>query len=215
MLSTRICPSCQINKSSSEFTKCVNTSFGLQIYCKVCVKQKRKYIETNCSNCGESKLRRRDQVKRWDGRCYSCAQKVATNIPERKLRTSKNARKQVLRQGGIPNAHHFTSEEVRGAANCKWKGGITAGNVRERTSTEATNWRKAILIRDKFTCQLCGQIGHKLQAHHKKEWANFKELRYDLDNGVTLCEDCHKNKAHRGSWRNIPTDWEILEKERI
>ena len=43
--------------------------------------------------------------------------------------------------------------------------------------------------------------------------ANFKELRYEVSNGATLCEKCHLNKAHNGSWKNKPVEWDILIKQ--
>ena len=53
-------------------------------------------------------------------------------------------------------------------------------------------WSKQIMERDKYTCQICNQHGGKLNAHHLNGWNAFPEQRFDLDNGVTLCTDCHK-----------------------
>jgi len=53
-------------------------------------------------------------------------------------------------------------------------------------------WRKAILKRDNFTCQVCGKRGGKLNAHHLNNFSEFKELRYKLNNGITLCKNCHE-----------------------
>lgn len=55
-----------------------------------------------------------------------------------------------------------------------------------------SQWRKAIFERDNYTCQQCGKCGGRLNAHHIKEWKNFPELRYALENGITLCATCHK-----------------------
>ena len=57
-------------------------------------------------------------------------------------------------------------------------------------------WRTEVYIRDNFTCQICGSRGD-IQAHHIKQWANHPELRYDINNGVTLCKKCHK-ELHKG-----------------
>lgn len=61
-----------------------------------------------------------------------------------------------------------------------------------RSSAEYKLWRASVFSRDDFTCQLCGLRGVRLNAHHIKSYANHRELRYDVSNGVTLCEPCHK-----------------------
>jgi transposase len=53
-------------------------------------------------------------------------------------------------------------------------------------------WRKSVLKRDNFTCQVCGKHGGKLNAHHLNNFSEFKELRYELSNGITLCKNCHE-----------------------
>lgn len=57
---------------------------------------------------------------------------------------------------------------------------------------EYKRWRKAVFERDNYTCQMCGKRGEYLQADHIMPWALFPELRYDVDNGRTLCIPCHK-----------------------
>jgi len=53
-------------------------------------------------------------------------------------------------------------------------------------------WRSDVFQRDNWTCQTCGEKGIKLEPHHIKGWAKYEELRYELDNGVTLCYECHQ-----------------------
>ena len=53
-------------------------------------------------------------------------------------------------------------------------------------------WSNSIMTRDDYTCQICNKHGCKLNAHHLNGWNAFPEQRFDLDNGVTLCTDCHK-----------------------
>lgn len=50
-------------------------------------------------------------------------------------------------------------------------------------------WRRAVIERD-LKCVRCGRDSN-LHAHHKKSYSENPKLRYDLDNGETLCADCH------------------------
>ena len=87
---------------------------------------------------------------------------------------------------------------ARHLARCKgdkhwnWRGGITTPNESERRHTQYKGWRIAIFERDEYTCQVCGEFGCYLNAHHIKSFAEYPRLRLDLDNGIALCGDCHE-----------------------
>ena len=52
---------------------------------------------------------------------------------------------------------------------------------------------KGVYERDNYTCVCCGDDkGGNLNAHHLNGYNWDKEHRTDINNGVTLCEDCHK-----------------------
>jgi hypothetical protein len=72
-----------------------------------------------------------------------------------------------------------------------WKGGITPLNERIRKSLEYKQWIKSVFKRDNYTCQKCFNIGNKLQTHHIKSFSTNPELRFIVDNGITLCKKCH------------------------
>lgn len=50
-------------------------------------------------------------------------------------------------------------------------------------------WRKSVIKRDK-KCQACAET-EELRAHHIVPWSIDKNKRYDIDNGIVLCEQCH------------------------
>ena len=79
----------------------------------------------------------------------------------------------------------------------RWRGFCGEDSVLVRRSVEYKRWRDAVYERDGYTCQMCGQRGGKLNAHHIKPFAKYPELRTVVDNGITLCERCHKEE-HRG-----------------
>lgn len=55
-------------------------------------------------------------------------------------------------------------------------------------------FRKDVLKRDKKTCQMPNcKKKIKLQVHHIKRWSSASSLRYDIENGITLCKECHKS----------------------
>ncbi len=82
-----------------------------------------------------------------------------------------------------------------GPNNPNWKGGIKTEHQRTRNHKSYKEWRTAVYKRDNYTCQDCGQIGGHLHAHHIKDFSKHKELRLDVNNGRTLCIDCH-SKHH-------------------
>jgi 5-methylcytosine-specific restriction endonuclease McrA len=76
-----------------------------------------------------------------------------------------------------------------------------------RLSPRYNQWRSDVFQRDNWTCQTCGIRGYNLEAHHSMvgftkllktnnintyDDALKCEALWELDNGVTLCEDCHK-----------------------
>lgn len=63
---------------------------------------------------------------------------------------------------------------------------------RDMFNGEIKKWRNAIYKRDNYTCGKCGNVGHKLNAHHLNSWNTHESERFDLDNGQTLCKTCHK-----------------------
>lgn len=78
-----------------------------------------------------------------------------------------------------------------------WKGGIATVNDSIRKSLEYTNWRDTIFERDKYTCNDCNIVGTRLVVHHliPLNYILYKDLDilYDTNNGLTLCEECHKD----------------------
>jgi hypothetical protein len=83
--------------------------------------------------------------------------------------------------------------QTTGEKNPNWKGGTSKGYRKGyRDNLEYKKWRASVFKRDDYTCQICGITGVYITAHHTKSWAKYPELRHEVSNGITLCEDCHK-----------------------
>lgn len=68
-----------------------------------------------------------------------------------------------------------------------------------RATPENNQWRNLVFERDGYTCQCCGARNQKgrgssivLEAHHIESWSDRPELRYEVSNGITLCNLCHR-----------------------
>lgn len=72
-----------------------------------------------------------------------------------------------------------------------FKGAENDENRLQRNSSEMKKWRLSVFERDKYTCQICGNVGGTLNAHHIKPFSLYPDLRFSTDNGITLCNRCH------------------------
>ena len=83
------------------------------------------------------------------------------------------------------------SEHNRGENNPAWKGGKTPERKLLYNRPEYKIWRVSVFERDGYRCLICGKVGGVINAHHIKNWRDYPELRYSVDNGMTMCEECH------------------------
>jgi len=105
-------------------------------------------------------------------------------------------------KGNVPWNKGKNWPEMRGANHPNWKGGKPKTNRRETMDYETyrkyLDWQKAVFARDNWECQFCGKHGGVLHADHIKSWAKHPELRFDIDNGRTLCPPCHTTTESYG-----------------
>lgn len=101
-----------------------------------------------------------------------------------------------FKNGQIPWNYGLTVENdkrlAHGDRSGTWKGGVTPINLKIRKSSKYKKWRTQVFERDDYTCTICKDRGVALNADHIKPFSTHPELRFELDNGRTLCVDCHK-----------------------
>ena len=101
-----------------------------------------------------------------------------------------------FKKGDVSYWKGKSNPNFAGPNNPKWKGGVTPEHLKVRWSVKNKNFRNEIFKRDNYTCKFCGRCrkaGDRviLNVHHLKPFAIHKELRFDKNNVITLCLECH------------------------
>lgn len=136
--------------------------------------------------------KKREDIKRLhlDGRYSSPETRHKMGSANRGKRLSIETRKKL-------------SDSHKKIINWNWRGGdCRTQDKKIRQSIEYKLWREAVFQRDDWTCQICKNRGGELNADHIKSFSTHFELRFNIDNGRTLCIDCHKKTPNYGG-KNI------------
>src|ERR1700728_482460 len=86
------------------------------------------------------------------------------------------------------------SERQRGSGHWNWQGGRTPLSLKDRRGVSYKVWRLQVFERDDYRCFDCGERGGDLEAHHIYPFALFPRLRFAIENGITLCRQCHRKR---------------------
>ena len=172
------------------------------------IKHWNKYTtETICCSCGVKFQAYIYNLKRgWGKYCTrSCSKKNNSNrtghtfTAEQRVRISTTLKKK-YEQGLIVSP--FVNVKY-GEESPNWRGGKTKVGQMLRRDLSYKKWRIGVLERDDYTCQMCNKRGGKLQVDHIKRFADFPELRLELNNGRTLCIPCHKTTGTWGASKKL------------
>lgn len=79
----------------------------------------------------------------------------------------------------------------------------------ERNDMAYKDWRRNVWLRDDFKCRIANQdCKGRLETHHILGWTAFPELRYEVKNGITLCNFHHPRK--KADERNLVSVFQKL-----
>jgi len=108
--------------------------------------------------------------------------------------------------------NNWPTGEVQGEIERRLKGAIVLSSLlrkrkgsqkvktkRKRDSLLLQYWAALVKHRDGYKCTQC-KSEVELHAHHIKQYKDHPELRLDLNNGLTLCANCHR-KHHKENGR--------------
>lgn len=158
---------------------------------------KKKKVELKCDWCNLVFKKYFSMVKPYKRHFCSkhCRAKYTGDKLSKSLEYKESQRQLIKSKGNKPPLHE-------GENHWNWKGGIS----KESRGQDYfyIQWRKDVLAKDSFICQICGKKGGDLSAHHIKSWSSFPSLRYDIANGLCLHYDCHMKLHGLGkgtSWK--------------
>lgn len=87
-------------------------------------------------------------------------------------------------------------ERMSGANNPAWiedRNALAKKQIRNDYSY--IDWRRNVWLRDNFKCRIANQnCNGRIEAHHILGWTLYPELRYEINNGITLCHAHHPRK---------------------
>lgn len=117
-----------------------------------------------------------------------------------KTRSEDTNKKISLSKKGIPISDEHKKrigDAIRGEKSCKWiKDRSKLSKKRNNQQDYAyKDWRKKVWSRDGFRCKINNNdCFGRIEAHHILPWRDFYDLRYDMNNGITLCVFHHPRK---------------------
>lgn len=185
---------------------------------------KRKLILVECQECHKEFVMARGRVEKRHEQygmhlCTSCSKKgnrnpfIGKKFSEEQRNELSEIRVAYYNDAELGEQRRCdVSKRTTGEKNPMYKG----AELRSDYTWRNKSFRMKVLKRDNYTCQKCyiRKQESELEAHHK-DGCNWNiDKRLDIDNGVTLCVDCHK-MFHRlyGYGNNTVQQFEEFTKE--
>lgn len=178
-LGHRRCTRCKTWKLREEFGNDRSRADGCDRSCRQC---RRK------PNPSTAHLFRKGRESEFKGKRHTDEAKaeISAKLKGRQFRLGKKHTPETI-------AKMKAAERPRGEQHYNYQHGRAQRNLDGRRTVEYFEWRDAVFKRDKYTCRKCGDDkGGNLRAHHILPFATHPELRYAVDNGLTLCHPCHE-----------------------
>lgn len=156
----------------------------------------------NCVTCNSIILKKQNaSISSWNNRVKYCSVECRyESIRGKKLGDETKTKMSLAHMGNKSNTGRKLTEEhkknvslsLQKEKHWNWQGGITKINHQLRNLQPAKEWNSKIKERDEYNCRIRNKdCKGKLEAHHILPWSKFPELRYKLNNGITLCRFHH------------------------
>ena len=167
-------------------------SYSKGNHCRLCAVAITNWVESLlCKSCAAKGIKKKETLKLKCEQCLNTFETYPSRTNQKYCSTGCRNTSNIGKKMSVAWCKR-QSEQRSGERSHFWKGGITPENKLARSTSKYKEWREAVFRRDDFTCQHCEKRGCELHADHIKPFAIFKDIRFSLDNGRTLCVPCHK-----------------------
>jgi len=188
-METKICTKCKIEKLATNefFPPDKRVKDGFQSRCRECCREACR--EQNLRRRKNSEYRAREYEqnnKRNHARYWNDTEYRMKRLEQERDRTRE------LRK----NIEYRAIENERHREYIKKNPDKTINNL----TPEYYEWHAEVLKKDNYTCQECHQAGGKLEAHHIFMKSKAPFLKYEIWNGITLCQKCHRKIRGKEDW---------------
>lgn len=215
------CSQCGKLKIILDFPKRKNGKDGTRPMCKRCFRKHLKEYKKVCVICGNEFITRNKNKKCCSEVCTSKYKSYISSFeknPNYKGRTKmykcEYCGKEFKGNNYKNSKRHYCSQKCKSKHQKEiliGKNNPNFGNTGsknplwnpERTDEERSGIRAIpgykkfvcdVIKRDNYTCQCCGKkIRGDGKIHHLDGYNWCKEKRTDINNGITLCNNCHEN----------------------
>lgn len=170
----------------NHYTKQNKSSYDIAREFNVGASTVRKYLEIHNIK-SHSVTEKAHQILREKGHYKRDNNYLKNNNPA----TTKKAKEKISKSKQGRNNPMYGK---RGKLSPAYKHGKSKQEKLEWGQFEYRDWRRKVFERDNYTCRICGNDkGGNLEAHHIKKRSLYPELKYNVDNGITLCKSYHES----------------------
>jgi len=130
----------------------------------------------------------------------TCSYKCSNNLPKSrnrgKLHSEETKQKMsIAKKGKIPL--NILRGDFKGVKNHLYKidRSELVKSEKKHLDGRYREWMKSVKNRDNWKCRIADvNCDGRLEAHHILNWKDYPELRYEINNGITLCHAHHPRK---------------------
>ena len=146
-------------------------------------------IEGVCLKCEKIFLSKLSDNRKYCSKSCAASSRKVTEETRKRMSFARNGKKHT------EESKYKISLSHTGSKHYRWNPNREEVRYDRRNDPEYMQWRKKVYERDNWICRIKNEncVG-RIEAHHILAWRSHPELRYEINNGITLCHAHHPRK---------------------